>query len=58
MLAAVIWPLQEILDKLFIPESFGSMTVVYGGTTLSFHPLLMTFLMLNLGYLDILDSKH
>jgi hypothetical protein len=25
---------------------------------LPFLPLLMTFLMLNLGYLDILDSKH
>ncbi|KAL3805693.1 hypothetical protein HJC23_005937 [Cyclotella cryptica] len=57
MLAAVIWPLQEILDRLFIPESFGSMTVVYGGTTLPFLPLLMTFLMLNLGYLDIYSSE-
>lgn len=57
MLAAVIWPLQEILDRLFIPETFGSMTVVYGGTTLPFLPLLMTFMMLNLGYLDIYSSE-
>jgi hypothetical protein len=57
MLAAVIWPLQEILDRIFLPESFGSMTVIYGGTTLPFLPLLMTFMMLNLGYLDIYSSE-
>lgn len=53
MLAAIIWPLQEILDRIFIPYSFGSTTVIYGGTTLPFMPLIMTFFMLNLGYLDI-----
>ncbi|KAL7536811.1 hypothetical protein ACHAXR_007407 [Thalassiosira sp. AJA248-18] len=57
MLAAVIWPLQEILDRLFIPNSFGSTTVIYGGPTLPFLPLIMTFLMLNLGYLDIYSSE-
>lgn len=53
MLAAIIWPLQEILDRIFIPDSFGSTTVIYGGPTLPFMPLIMTFFMLNLGYLDI-----
>ena len=57
MLAAVIWPLQEILDRIFIPESFGSTTVIYGGTTMPFLPLIMTFMMLNLGYLDIYSSE-
>ncbi len=53
MLAAIMWPLQEILDRIFIPDSFGSTTVMYGGPTLPFMPLIMTFFMLNLGYLDI-----
>ena len=57
MLAAVIWPLQEILDRIFIPKSFGSTTVIYGGPTLPFLPLIMTFLMLNLGYLDVYSSE-
>jgi light-harvesting complex I chlorophyll a/b binding protein 1 len=53
MLAAILWPLQEIVDRLFIPESFGQTTFVYGGTTLPFISLFMTLLMLLLGYLDI-----
>jgi len=53
MLAAIIWPLQEILDKLFIPQRFGETTMIYGGTTLPFLSLFMTLLMLLLGYLDI-----
>ena len=57
MLAAVIWPLQEIADRIFIPETFGSMTIIYGGPTLPVAPLLMTFFMLNLGYLDIYSSE-
>ena len=57
MLAAVIWPLQEILGRIFIPKSFGATTVIYGGLTLPFLPLIMTFLMLNLGYLDIYSSE-
>ena len=57
MLAAVIWPLEEIIDRIFIPESFGHTTVIYGGPTLPFFPLIMTFLMLNLGYLDIYSSE-
>lgn len=57
MLAAAIWPLQEIIDRIFTPETFGDFTVVYGGSTLPFLPLLMTFMMLNLGYLDIYSSE-
>lgn len=57
MLAAMLWPLQEIIDRICIPESFGETTVVYGGPTLPFFPLLMTFFMLNLGYLDIFASE-
>lgn len=57
MLAAAIWPLQEIIDRIFMPETFGDFTVVYGGATLPFLPLLMTFMMLNLGYLDIYSSE-
>ena len=57
MLAAVIWPLQEIADRIFLPETFGSMTIIYGGPTLPVAPLLMTFFMLNLGYLDIYSSE-
>eukprot|EP00956_Cyclotella_meneghiniana_P022296 scaffold41942_cov72-Cyclotella_meneghiniana.AAC.16 len=57
MLAAAVWPIQEIVDRILIPDSFGDFTVVYGGTTLPFLPLLMTFMMLNLGYLDIYSSE-
>ncbi|KAL3802932.1 hypothetical protein ACHAWO_003564 [Cyclotella atomus] len=57
MLAAAIWPLQEIIDRIFMPETFGDFTVIYGGQSLPFLPLLMTFMMLNLGYLDIYSSE-
>jgi len=57
MLAAIFWPLQELVDRALIPESFGKTTFVYGGPTLPFFPLLMTFIMLNLGYLDIFASE-
>ena len=57
MLAAAVWPIQEIIDRILIPNTFGDFTVVYGGTTLPFLPLLMTFMMLNLGYLDIYSSE-
>ncbi len=53
MLAAILWPLQEIIDRLFIPYSFGSTTMIYGGVTLPFISLFMTLTMLLLGYLDI-----
>lgn len=53
MLAALLWPLQEIMDRLFIPDSFGSTTMIYGGVTLPFISLFMTLAMLLLGYLDI-----
>lgn len=53
MLAAILWPLQEIIDRLFIPDLFGSTTLVYGGVTLPYVSLFMTLVMLLLGYLDI-----
>ena len=57
MLAATLWPLQEILDRIMIPDTFGSMTMIYGGPTLPLFPLIMTFFMLTLGYLDIYSSE-
>ena len=53
MLATILWPLQEITDRLFIPDCFGRTTMLYGGTTLPFVSLFMTLVMLLLGYLDI-----
>jgi len=52
MLAAIFWPLQEMLDRLLLdPDQAGPL--LYGPVTLPYFPLLMTFIMLNLGYLDI-----
>lgn len=52
MLAAVIWPLQEMLDRFILPEDqFGPL--IYGPVTLPYFPLAMTAIMLLLGYLDI-----
>ena len=52
MLAAIIWPLQEMLDQLLLdPEQWSPL--LYGPITLPYFPLIMTFIMLNLGYLDI-----
>jgi len=53
MLAAIFWPLQEIVDKLFIPTESAEFTVIYGGVTLPFLSLFMTIILLLLGYLDI-----
>ena len=52
MLAAFLWPLQEMLDQLLLDEDqFGSL--LYGGITLPYIPLFMTAIMLLLGYLDV-----
>jgi len=54
MLAAILWPLQEIVDRFFIPNNlFSDTTVIYGGITLPYISLFMTLCMLLLGYLDI-----
>jgi len=56
MLAAVFWPLQELLDRLVLDEDkFDSLlySLFFGGVTLPYFPLLMTAIMLLLGYLDI-----
>jgi light-harvesting complex I chlorophyll a/b binding protein 1 len=52
MLAALIWPLQEMLDRLLLDEDQFA-PLVYGPVTLSYFPLLMTLAMMLLGYLDI-----
>jgi light-harvesting complex I chlorophyll a/b binding protein 1 len=52
MLAAIFWPLQEMLDRLILSkEQFGPL--IYGPVTLPYFPLAMTAIMLLLGYLDI-----
>lgn len=52
MLAAMFWPLQEMLDKLLLDvDQFGPL--LYGPVTLPYFPLLMTLIMMLLGYLDI-----
>jgi len=52
MLAAVFWPFQEMLDQLLLdPDQVGPL--IYDPVTLPYFPLIMTFIMLNLGYLDI-----
>jgi len=57
MLAATIWPLQEMLDRLLLDQDqFGSTTFVYGGVTLPYLTLVMTAVMMLLGYLDIYAS--
>jgi hypothetical protein len=58
MLAAVFWPLQEMLDRLVLQE-FDSVVgnLVKGGITLPYIPLCMTAIMLLLGYLDIFRQQ-
>lgn len=53
MLASLFWPLQEMADRFVLDESqYGSL--IYGkGVTLPYFPLLMTAILLLLGYLDI-----
>mmetsp|Transcript_967 Transcript_967/g.1734 ORF Transcript_967/g.1734 Transcript_967/m.1734 type:complete len:359 (+) Transcript_967:102-1178(+) len=52
MLAAVIWPLQELSDRFFFPPDY-TFSVLGGGPTLPFFPLLMALSVMGLGYLDI-----
>jgi Chlorophyll A-B binding protein len=52
MLAAMIWPLQEMLDRLLLDEDLYG-PLLYGPVTLPYFPLLMTAILLLLGYLDI-----
>ncbi|KAI2494233.1 chlorophyll A-B binding protein [Fragilaria crotonensis] len=57
MLASLFWPLQEMFDRLLLDESqFGSL-VYSSGVTLPFIPLLMTAIMLLLGYLDVYSQS-
>jgi len=58
MLAAVFWPLQEMLDRLVL-QDFDSVVgnLVNGGITLPYIPLCMTAIMLLLGYLDIFRQQ-
>jgi light-harvesting complex I chlorophyll a/b binding protein 1 len=57
MLASLFWPLQEMFDRLLLDESqFGSL-VYSSGVTLPYIPLLMTAIMLLLGYLDVYSQS-
>jgi hypothetical protein len=56
MLAAVIWPLQEMVDQFVLPKDLAG-PLVYGPVTLPFFPLAMTLLLLLLGYLDIFSQS-
>lgn len=52
MLAAMIWPVQEMVDRYILSdEQFGPL--LYGPVTLPYFPLFMTAMLLLLGYLDI-----
>lgn len=52
MLAAFFWPLQEMLDRLLLDDDqFGPL--IFGPVTLPYFPLVMTAIMMLLGYLDI-----
>jgi light-harvesting complex I chlorophyll a/b binding protein 1 len=56
MLAATIWPLQEMLDRWILPpEEFGPLLSFTPSvtTTLPYFPLFMTACLLLLGYLDV-----
>jgi len=58
MLAAIFWPLEEMLDQLLLDErQFGSL-VYRTGFTYPFFPLLMTACMLLLGYLDVYSQER
>jgi hypothetical protein len=52
MLAALLWPLQELWDRIVFPSDY-SFSVIYGGPTLPYVPLFMTMCVMGLGYLDI-----
>lgn len=53
MLAAVFWPLQEMLDRLLLDDVEYGRPLFQATVTLPYFPLLMTGIMLLLGYLDI-----
>ena len=57
MLAAVVWPLQELIDRAILPVEEYTFTVIYGGVTLPFLVMIMTLIMMLLGYLDVFASQ-
>lgn len=56
MLAAVFWPLQEMLDGLLLDD--GPQPLVYATVTLPYFPLLMTAIMMLLGYQDVYTQER
>jgi len=52
MLAVIIWPIEEKLDQLLLDEDDCG-PILYGPITLPYLPLLMTLIIMLLGYLDI-----
>jgi len=57
MLAAIFWPLQEMLDRFVLSEDQYGTPLIYSPITLPYFPLLMTAIMLLLGYLDIYSQS-
>lgn len=56
MIAAIIWPLQEMLDRLLLVNMYGG-PLLLQTITLPYFPLLMTLILLLLGYLDIYSQS-
>ena len=52
MLTSILWPLQELLNKAFLPEDY-TFSIVGGGVTLPWVTLGMVGAMMGLGYADV-----
>ncbi|GMI14697.1 hypothetical protein TrVE_jg1574 [Triparma verrucosa] len=52
MLTSILWPLQELLNKAFLPEDY-TFSIVGGGVTLPWVTLGMVGGMMGLGYADV-----
>ena len=52
MLTSILWPLQELLNKAFLPADY-TFSIVGGGVTLPWVTLGMVGGMMGLGYADV-----
>jgi len=57
MLAAMIWPLEEMLDRFVFEDDGLFGPILYGPVTLPYFPLAMTAILLLLGYLDVYSQS-